>query len=49
MTGGELTAAQIRPLLRELGRRLQAVGAHGDVKLVGGPPSSSTSPAPPTP
>ncbi|UVJ41172.1 DUF6036 family nucleotidyltransferase [Arthrobacter sp. CJ23] len=36
MTGGELTAAQIRALLHELGRRLQAVGAHGDVKLVGG-------------
>lgn len=36
MTGGELTAAQIRALLHELGRRLQAAGAHGDVKLVGG-------------
>jgi len=36
MTGGELTAAQIRALLHELGRRLQATGAHGDIKLVGG-------------
>ena len=36
MTGGELTAAQIRALLHELGRRLQAADAHGDVKLVGG-------------
>ena len=36
MTGGELTAAQIRALLHELGRRLQATGTHGDVKLVGG-------------
>ncbi|MFJ5956552.1 DUF6036 family nucleotidyltransferase [Paenarthrobacter sp. NPDC092416] len=36
MTGGELTAAQIRALLHELGTRLQAAGAHGDVKLVGG-------------
>lgn len=36
MNGGELTAAQIRALLHELGRRLQAAGAHGDIKLVGG-------------
>lgn len=36
MIGGELTAAQIRSLLHELGRHLQAAGAHGDVKLVGG-------------
>ncbi|UKA64421.1 DUF6036 family nucleotidyltransferase [Arthrobacter sp. FW306-04-A] len=36
MTGGELTAAQIRALLHELGRRLQAQGVHGDIKLVGG-------------
>lgn len=36
MTGGELTATQIRTLLHELGKRLQAAGAHGDVKLVGG-------------
>jgi hypothetical protein len=36
MTGGELTAAQIRALLHELDRRLQATGAHGDIKLVGG-------------
>lgn len=36
MTGGELTAAQIWALLHELGRRLQAAGAHGDIKLVGG-------------
>lgn len=36
MTGGELTATQIRALLHELGRRLQTAGAHGDVKLVGG-------------
>ncbi|WP_427007972.1 hypothetical protein [Pseudarthrobacter sp. H2] len=36
MTGGELTAAQIRALLQELGRRLKARGIHGDVKLVGG-------------
>ena len=36
MTGGELSAAQIRALLHELGRRLQAAGANGDVKLVGG-------------
>lgn len=36
MTEGELTAEQIRALLHELGRRLQAAGAHGDVKLVGG-------------
>ena len=35
MTGGELTAAQIRALFHELGKRLQAAGAHGDVKLVG--------------
>ena len=35
MTGGELTAAQIRSLLHELGRRLHAAGAHDDVKLVG--------------
>lgn len=34
MTGGELTAAQIRALLHELGRRLQAAGAHGDVSAV---------------
>jgi hypothetical protein len=36
MTGGELTASQIRALLQELGRRLQARGNHGDIKLVGG-------------
>ena len=36
MTGGELTAAQIRALLQELGRRLKARGIHSDVKLVGG-------------
>ena len=36
MTGGEFTAAQIRALLHELDRRLQATGAHGDIKLVGG-------------
>ncbi|MFB9821791.1 DUF6036 family nucleotidyltransferase [Arthrobacter ramosus] len=36
MNGGELTAAQIRALLHELGRRLQARDVHGDIKLVGG-------------
>lgn len=36
MSGGELNAAQIHALLQELGRRLQARGVHGDVKLVGG-------------
>ncbi|MBT2538729.1 DUF6036 family nucleotidyltransferase [Arthrobacter sp. ISL-69] len=36
MTGGELTATQINALLHELGRRLQARGLHGDIKLVGG-------------
>ena len=36
MNGGELTADQIRALLHELGRRLQAQGVLGDVKLVGG-------------
>ncbi|BAS12591.1 hypothetical protein AHiyo8_08940 [Arthrobacter sp. Hiyo8] len=36
MSGGELTADQIRALLHELGRRLQARGIHGDIKLVGG-------------
>jgi hypothetical protein len=36
MSGGELTADQIRALLHELGRRLQACGNHGDIKLVGG-------------
>jgi hypothetical protein len=36
MSGGELTAAQIRALRHELGRRLQAQGVHGDIKLVGG-------------
>ncbi|WP_248760935.1 DUF6036 family nucleotidyltransferase [Pseudarthrobacter sp. SSS035] len=36
MSGGELTADQIRALLHELGRRLQAQGVHGDIKLVGG-------------
>ena len=36
MSGGELNATQIHALLQELGRRLQAAGAHGDVKLVGG-------------
>ncbi|MDP9905453.1 DUF6036 family nucleotidyltransferase [Arthrobacter bambusae] len=36
MSGGELTADQIRALLHELGRRLHARGVHGDVKLVGG-------------
>ena len=36
MTGGELTATQIRALLHELGRRLQAAGTHADIKLVGG-------------
>ena len=35
MTGGELNATQIRALLHEPGRRLQAAGAHGDIKLVG--------------
>jgi hypothetical protein len=34
MNGGELTPTQIRALLHELGRRLQAAGARGDVKLV---------------
>lgn len=29
MTGGELTSAQIRALLHELGRRLNARDAHG--------------------
>ncbi|WP_255771222.1 DUF6036 family nucleotidyltransferase [Pseudarthrobacter sulfonivorans] len=36
MTGGELTARQIRALLQELARRLKARGVHGDIKLVGG-------------
>lgn len=36
MIGGELTADQIRALLHELGRRLQAQGVHGDIKLVVG-------------
>jgi Nucleotidyltransferase of unknown function (DUF6036) len=36
MSSGELNAAQIHALLKELGRRLQARGIHGDVKLVGG-------------
>ena len=36
MSGGELTADQIRTLLHELGRRLHARGNHGDIKLVGG-------------
>ncbi len=36
MSGGELTAAQIHALLKELAKRLKARGAHGDVKLVGG-------------
>jgi hypothetical protein len=36
MTAGELTATQVRALLHELGKRLQAAGAHGDIKLVGG-------------
>ncbi|MET3921428.1 hypothetical protein [Arthrobacter sp. UYEF20] len=36
MSGGELNATQIHALLQELGRRLQARGVHGDVKLVGG-------------
>ncbi|MDQ0239495.1 DUF6036 family nucleotidyltransferase [Arthrobacter bambusae] len=36
MSGGELTADQIRALLHELGRRLQARGVHRDVRLVGG-------------
>ncbi|HAP90725.1 MAG TPA: hypothetical protein DCR15_13740, partial [Arthrobacter bacterium] len=35
MSDGELSAAQIRALLQELGRRLQARGVH-DVKPVGG-------------
>lgn len=36
MSGGELTADQIRALLHELGRRLQAQGVQSDIKLVGG-------------
>jgi hypothetical protein len=36
MSGGELTAAQIRALLYELGGRPQAQDVHGDIKLVGG-------------
>lgn len=36
MSGGELTADQIRALLHELARRLRAPGSHGDIKLVGG-------------
>lgn len=36
MSGGELTAQQIRALLHELARRLKARGIHGDIKLVGG-------------
>ncbi|WP_246527443.1 DUF6036 family nucleotidyltransferase [Pseudarthrobacter albicanus] len=36
MSGGELTADQIRALLHELGRRLKVRGIHGDIKLVGG-------------
>ena len=36
MSSGELTSTQIHALLEELGRRLQARGIHGDVKLVGG-------------
>jgi hypothetical protein len=36
MSGGELTAGQIRALLHELGRRLKARDVHGDIKLVGG-------------
>jgi hypothetical protein len=35
MSGGELTAVQIRALLHELGRRLRAQGVHSDIKLVG--------------
>jgi len=36
MPGGELNGTQIHALLQELGRRLQARGVRGDVKLVGG-------------
>ncbi|WP_269209002.1 hypothetical protein [Arthrobacter sp. 35W] len=36
MSSGELTADQIRALLRELGRRLQTRSTHGDIKFVGG-------------
>ncbi len=36
MSGGELTADQIRALLHELGRRLRAQGVQSDIKLVGG-------------
>lgn len=36
MSAGELTGEQILALLHELGRRLQACGVHGDIKLVGG-------------
>lgn len=36
MTGGELTATQIRALLQELSRRLKARGVQSDIKLLGG-------------
>ncbi|MEV8148637.1 DUF6036 family nucleotidyltransferase [Arthrobacter sp. NPDC080073] len=36
MSGGELSADQIRALLHELGRRLQAQDVQSDIKLVGG-------------
>jgi len=36
LTGGDLSATPIRALLKEPGRRLQARGIHGDIKLVGG-------------
>ncbi|MBB6402709.1 hypothetical protein [Arthrobacter sp. AZCC_0090] len=36
MSGGELTAQQIRALLKELARRLKDRGVHGDIKLVRG-------------
>lgn len=36
MSGEELTADHIRALLHELGRRLQARGVNGNIKLVGG-------------
>jgi len=40
MTGGELTATQIRALLQELGRRPQAPAFTAASKLVGGAASS---------